>query len=122
MRKKLFFLLMQLFFLNQNSFSQSYIDTLSCLTNSSISQYAFIDTSYQLCDSSPSSNFNIHLDTTSTTIWQFGKTIKFGSTSTQDTTCGLITDTVNTYPTNNLSSFYFYLPNNKWSDLYNYYI
>ncbi len=122
MKKILLFLLMQLFLLNQNSFSQSYIDTLSCLTNSTFSRFAFIDSSYQLCNSTPSSNFNIHLDTNSTNIWQFGKTIKFGSSSSQDTTCGIITDTVNTYPTNNLSSFYFYLPNNKWSELYNYYI
>jgi hypothetical protein len=98
---------------------QAQIGTLD--TNTCIS-LAKIFYQKQFCDTTAPTGFQLLPDTSSNNIWQIGRTIKFGVSSTRDSTCSMITDTLNPYPINNLSMFTVVLPHNAvWGWNYNYY-
>ena len=82
---------------------------------------ASIDSTFFFCDSSSSSAFTI--ENTLNNIWQIGPSLKFGNLVYRDSMCGIITDSINPYPVNNLSAFYFILPERYQGDhFYNYYL
>lgn len=112
--KKLFPILL-LFLLTTNTQAQFIIDTNWCHQNTM--NIAYIDSTYTLCDSS----LNIIIENTANNIWQQGKTIKFGTASIRDTSCAIMTDSLNNYTDNNTSAFYFYLPPMA-NQYYNYYV
>jgi hypothetical protein len=102
---------------SNHSFSQT-IDSSWCgMSSGSIAR---IDSSFSMCDSS--SNFNIIIESTVNNLWQKGYTTKFGTSNIRDTSCAIMTDTLNSYSTNNTSAFYFLLPErNPGDSYYNYY-
>lgn len=115
MKKHILFIL--IFLIYSHSFSQT-IDSSWCgMSSGSIAR---IDSSFSMCDSS--SNFNVIIESTVNNLWQKGKTTKFGTSNTRDTSCAIMTDTLNSYSTNNTSAFHFLLPERNPGDSYfNYY-
>lgn len=67
-----------------------------------------IDSAYTFCDTS---TMVLFIDSA---LWQRGHTLKFGTLSTRDSSCAMITDTTNTYPGNAYASFHVLLPHNSW--------
>ena len=81
-------------------------------TNTCLPSYfqPFIYSTYTLCDTLPQGLFYIHIEPTFNNLWQIGKTNKLGTTSPNDTSCLIITDTLNSYSPNNFSAFSFNFP------------
>jgi hypothetical protein len=116
MKKHILFFLF--FLIYNHSFSQTIDSTWCGMSSGSI---ALIDSSFSMCDSS--SNFNVIIESTVNNLWQKGKTTKFGTSNTRDTSCAIMTDTLNSYSTNNTSAFHFNLPTRYSGDpYYNYYL
>ena len=117
--KKLFTLSV-LLFVTFFAKAQSIVDTQTCLL------MAHIDTLYTLCDTNYNPNFDIQIEPLANNIWQKGKTLKFGTANTRDTSCAIFTDSSNPYPINNYSAFHFMLPKNygQWgaTQQWNYYL
>jgi hypothetical protein len=97
-----------------------YFDSTSCFNQPNFG--AYIDSSYTLCDTNFNPNFNINIESTANNIWQKGKTTKFGTSNTRDTSCAIFTDSLNPYSINNYSAFNFMLPNNGNQYYYNFYL
>jgi len=81
--------------------AQLIIDTATCFN----AVHVYIDSLYTLCDTLPQGSFNIAIENTSNNIWQIGKTTKFGTSESRDTSCAIMTDSINAYPINNFSAF-----------------
>jgi len=81
--------------------AQSIIDTTTCFS----AVHVYLDSIYTLCDTLPQGSFNIAIENTNNNIWQIGKTTKFGTSDSRDTSCAIMTDSVNAYPINNFSAF-----------------
>ena len=99
-----------------------YVDTASCVYSSGF-LHPYIDSIFHVCDTS-ASNFKIHIEPTLDNIWNKTKTLKFGSADIRDTSCTMFTDSNFSYPINNMSAFYFHLPQVSWmtSSFFSYYI
>lgn len=84
--------------------------------------YAWTPSSYQMFDINDRDTTNkyIHIDTTQTNnIWQLGTPSKTLFNSAYSAPLALVTDTINTYPNNNTSSFSFIVWTNcNWFALY----
>ncbi|MBL7772999.1 MAG: T9SS type A sorting domain-containing protein [Chitinophagaceae bacterium] len=98
--------------------AQSYTDSSACFFNPCLVPH--IDTVYTLCQGVQTSKFALSLDTNQNNLWQFGHTSKFGNSSVRDSSCALITDSLNVYPINNTSKFTVFLNPPGW--IYNQYI
>ena len=107
MKTKFYFLIALIFSATLQSHAQ-YVDTSSCIYSPGFI-LPYIDSSYQACDTT-SSNFQINIEPTLDNIWIKNKTFKFGNMDIRDTTCALFTDSNVSYPINNMSAFYFQLP------------
>lgn len=90
------------------------IDSSTCIYYYPVASHTFCDTSI--------STFNVVIDTQINNLWQVGKTNKFGNSNPRDTSCAIITDTLNTYATNNYSTFHFVLPDTSGFAHFAYYI
>lgn len=77
-----------------------------CSVGQSFSQ-AYLDQYFDGADSSYINSLFVHIDTTANNIWQVGKPQKIIFDSAATFRNAIVTDTVNNYPNNNTSSFYF---------------
>lgn len=82
--------------------AQQYIDTAACFYNVCFSPR--VDTIYTLCDSIHFANAKLTIDSLPGNIWQQGRTTKFGAASVRDSSCAVMTDSLNSYPVNNYST------------------
>lgn len=80
---------------------------LIILSAGKISAQAFLDQYFDGADSSYINSLFVHIDTAAGNIWQVGKPQKIIFDSAATFRNAIVTDTVNNYPVNNTSSFYF---------------
>jgi hypothetical protein len=115
--KSLLLLFLSFFFFTSHA---QTIDTSWCGPSDT---HAYIDSTFLFCDSNTVINF--HVENTPNNLWQFGKTTKFGTSEYRDSLCGIVTDTLNAYSTNNQSAFNLIFPERNPGNgfyYYNYYI
>jgi hypothetical protein len=87
------------------------------VSNISIAQYDYFQY-FEGADTNINNSVMIHLDTSSENIWQVGRPQKTLFYQSKTVPNCLVTDTINYYPDNNTSSFYFGVDKSLYTDLY----